>query len=126
MWNGTTPVAVKTLKPGTMTKEDFLKEAKVMKSLCHINLVRLYAICSDEPIYIVTELMSKGSLLQYLRSETGQAMILKQLVDFISQVYLLSSLFFTIYITLIIIFTLISQYLSEFQIYITSYLTLLL
>ncbi len=30
-WNGTTDVAIKTLKPGTMTAEAFLEEAAVMK-----------------------------------------------------------------------------------------------
>lgn len=59
-WNGTTKVAVKTLKPGTMSPESFLEEAQIMKKLRHDKLVQLYAVVSEEPIYIVTEYMSKG------------------------------------------------------------------
>ena len=59
-WNGTTRVAIKTLKPGTMSPEAFLQEAQVMKKLRHEKLVQLYAVVSEEPIYIVTEYKSKG------------------------------------------------------------------
>uniref|UniRef100_A0A2K5S0V5 Tyrosine-protein kinase n=1 Tax=Cebus imitator TaxID=2715852 RepID=A0A2K5S0V5_CEBIM len=65
-WNGTTKVAIKTLKPGTMMPEAFLQEAQIMKKLRHDKLVPLYAVVSEEPIYIVTEFMSKGSLLDFL------------------------------------------------------------
>jgi len=59
-WNGNTKVAVKTLKPGTMSPESFLEEAQIMKKLRHDKLVQLYAVVSEEPIYIVTEYMGKG------------------------------------------------------------------
>lgn len=59
-WNGTTKVAIKTLKPGTMMPEAFLQEAQIMKKLRHDKLVPLYAVVSEEPIYIVTEFMTKG------------------------------------------------------------------
>lgn len=59
-WNGTTKVAVKTLKPSTMSPEAFLEEAQIMKRLRHDKLVQLYAVVSEEPIYIVTEFMSQG------------------------------------------------------------------
>jgi fyn-related kinase len=40
-----------------------------MKKLKHPNLIQLYAVCTiEEPIYIVTELMKNGSLLDYLQS----------------------------------------------------------
>lgn len=61
-WNGTTKVAIKTLKPGTMSPEAFLQEAQIMKKLRHDKLVPLYAVVSEEPIYIVTEFMGKGRL----------------------------------------------------------------
>lgn len=61
-WNGTTRVAIKTLKPGTMSPEAFLQEAQVMKKLRHEKLVQLYAVVSEEPIYIVTEYMSQGKV----------------------------------------------------------------
>ncbi|ETE71238.1 Proto-oncogene tyrosine-protein kinase Yrk, partial [Ophiophagus hannah] len=41
-WNGTTKVAVKTLKPGTMSPEAFLEEAQIMKRLRHDKLVQLW------------------------------------------------------------------------------------
>lgn len=43
-----------------MSPEAFLQEAQVMKKLRHEKLVQLYAVVSEEPIYIVTEYMSKG------------------------------------------------------------------
>ncbi|KAG7264894.1 hypothetical protein CRUP_032585 [Coryphaenoides rupestris] len=67
VWNNTTAVAIKTLKPGTMDSQDFLQEAQIMKKLRHPKLIQLYAVCTaEEPIYIITELMSNGSLLEYL------------------------------------------------------------
>lgn len=59
-WNGSTKVAVKTLKPGTMSPKAFLAEAQIMKLLRHDKLVQLYAVVSEEPIYIVTEFMCHG------------------------------------------------------------------
>ncbi|XP_041090078.1 proto-oncogene tyrosine-protein kinase Yrk-like isoform X3 [Polyodon spathula] len=86
MWNGTTKVAVKTLKPGTMSPEAFLEEAQIMKRLRHDKLVQLYAVVSEEPIYIVTEFMSQGSLLDFLKDGDGQYLKLPQLVDMSAQI----------------------------------------
>ena len=87
MWNDTTPVAVKTLKPGTMSPTDFLAEAQIMKKLQHEKLVQLYAVCTqEEPIYIVTELMKHGSLLDYLQKGEGRNLKLPELVDVGAQV----------------------------------------
>ncbi|TNN07763.1 Tyrosine-protein kinase Fyn isoform 1 [Schistosoma japonicum] len=85
-WNETIEVAVKTLKQGTMTKEEFLKEARIMKQLHHPRLVRLYAVVTAEPIYIVTELMTNGSLLKYLRDGPGKELGLKPLIDMMAQI----------------------------------------
>eukprot|EP00049_Salpingoeca_infusionum_P023298 m.11367 g.11367 ORF g.11367 m.11367 type:complete len:513 (+) comp5709_c0_seq1:453-1991(+) len=85
-WNKTTPVAVKTLKPGTMSAEEFLSEAAIMKKLRHPKLIQLFAVCTDqEPMYIVTELMKHGSLLDYLHDK-GRVLRLPQLVDMAAQV----------------------------------------
>jgi len=87
VWNNTTHVAVKTLRTGTMSPGAFLAEAAVMKSLRHKHLVQLYAICSDrEPIYIVTEYMSGGSLLEYLSKGEGINLPLPTLIDMMAQV----------------------------------------
>ncbi|KAF7232584.1 hypothetical protein EG68_10189 [Paragonimus skrjabini miyazakii] len=85
-WNGTTEVAVKTLKHGTMTKDEFLKEARIMRAARHPKLVRLYAVCTEDPIYIVTELVSNGSLLHYLRDGPGKNLELNSLVDMMAQI----------------------------------------
>ncbi|XP_032088778.1 tyrosine-protein kinase ABL1 isoform X3 [Thamnophis elegans] len=61
-------VAVKTLKEDTMEVEEFLKEASVMKEVKHPNLVQLLGVCTREPpFYIITEFMTYGNLLDFLR-----------------------------------------------------------
>ncbi|KAK2173446.1 hypothetical protein NP493_873g01016 [Ridgeia piscesae] len=87
LWNNTTPVAIKTLKPGTMDPKDFLAEAQIMKKLRHQKLIQLYAVCTqDEPIYIVTELMRHGSLLEYLQGPKGRSLRLPELIDIAAQI----------------------------------------
>ncbi|ESN97361.1 hypothetical protein HELRODRAFT_178148 [Helobdella robusta] len=72
-------VAVKTLKHDylqeeTASAEDFVKEVGIMKRMKHPNLLQLIdpiilGVCSKEPpMYIVTEFMVNGNLLDYLRS----------------------------------------------------------
>ena len=86
LWNGTIEIAVKTLKPGTMDASEFLQQAVVMKKLRHPKLIQLYAVCTkEEPIYIITELMKHGSLLEYLRGD-GRSLTLPQLIDMGAQV----------------------------------------
>ena len=86
IWNGTTEVAVKTLKPGTMGAQEFLEEAALMKKLRHQKLIQLYAVCTrEEPIHIITELMKHGSLLEYLRGD-DRSLKLPQLIDIGAQV----------------------------------------
>lgn len=80
-------VAVKTLKPGTMSAEAFLEEAKIMHKLRHPKLVQLMGVCTEEePMFIITELMENGALLDYLRSEKPNIKF-KVLVDMAAQVY---------------------------------------
>lgn len=53
-----------------MDPKDFLAEAQIMKKLRHQKLIQLYAVCTvEEPIYIITELMKHGSLLEYLQGK---------------------------------------------------------
>lgn len=88
-------MAVKSLKPGKMTIEEFLAEAKVMHKLQHRHLVQLLAVCTDhDPIYIITELMSNGAFLDYLRNDDGRALRLPVLMDMAAQVRLFSSLLY--------------------------------
>ncbi|CAL4135372.1 unnamed protein product, partial [Meganyctiphanes norvegica] len=82
-----TQVAIKTLKRGTMNPENFLAEAKLMKQLRHKNLIQLYAVCTkDEPIYIITEFMINGDLLNYLRNGKGKNLIENTLIDISAQI----------------------------------------
>ncbi len=70
-----------------MSTEAFLAEASIMKKCDHPNLVKLYAVCSkEEPLYIITEYMPNGSLLEYLRAPEGQHLQLQSVVDMAAQV----------------------------------------
>ncbi|XP_041043965.1 tyrosine-protein kinase SRK2 [Carcharodon carcharias] len=87
VWNDRTQVAIKTLKTGTMAKEDFLREAQIMKRLRHSKLIQLYAVCTiEEPIYIITELMKNGSLLDYLHKSQGMTLTINDLLEMSAQV----------------------------------------
>ncbi|XP_054653241.1 tyrosine-protein kinase Lck isoform X1 [Dunckerocampus dactyliophorus] len=86
VYNNDRKVAVKVLKIGTMSAEAFLAEANMMKNLLHPRLVRLLAVVSQEPIYIVTEYMENGSLLDYLKTTQGSNLSMKTLIDMASQV----------------------------------------
>ncbi|KFO31488.1 Tyrosine-protein kinase HCK [Fukomys damarensis] len=87
-YNQHTKVAVKTMKPGSMSVEAFLEEANIMKTLQHDKLVKLHAVVTQEPIYIVTEFMAKGSLLDFLKGEEGREQPLPKLIDFSAQLCL--------------------------------------
>ena len=87
LWNRVTPVAIKTLKPGTMARSAFLEEAQIMKNLRHEKLIQLYAVCTqEEPIYIITELMTHGSLLEYLQGPLSESLDLAILIDMGAQI----------------------------------------
>ncbi|XP_025732026.1 tyrosine-protein kinase HCK isoform X1 [Callorhinus ursinus] len=85
-YNKHTKVAVKTMKPGSMSVEAFLAEANLMKTLQHDKLVKLHAVVTEEPIYIITEFMAKGSLLDFLKSAEGSKQPLPKLIDFSAQI----------------------------------------
>ena len=86
IWNDTTEVAVKTLKKGTVSMNKFLEEVALIKKLRHPKLIQLYGVCTqEEPIYIITELMKHGSLLEYLRGD-GRSLKLPQLIDIGDQI----------------------------------------
>ncbi|CAN9515179.1 unnamed protein product [Ophioblennius macclurei] len=72
-WKGQHDVAIKMIREGSMSEDDFIEEAKVMMKLRHENLVHLYGVCTKQrPIYIVTEFLSNGCLLTYLREGLTQ------------------------------------------------------
>ncbi|XP_028941525.1 cytoplasmic tyrosine-protein kinase BMX, partial [Antrostomus carolinensis] len=68
-WKRQYDVAIKMIKEGTTSEDEFLEEAQTMMKFNHPKLVRLYGVCSKSyPIYLVTEYMPNGCLLSYLRS----------------------------------------------------------
>ena len=69
-----------------MPAKRFLKEAELLNQLNHSKVIQLHAISTkEEPIYIITELMKHGSLLQHLRGD-GCSLKLPQLIDMGAQV----------------------------------------
>jgi len=77
------------MRSGAMSAEKFLEEAEVMKTLRHPRLVTLFAVCTkDEPIYIITELMPGGSLLNLLRTsrKNKQDLLTDVIIDMAAQV----------------------------------------
>ena len=87
LWNNTTSVAVKTLKPGITSANDFLQEAKLMIKLRHPKLVQVCAVCTkEEPVYIVMELMKHGNLRRYLQQDKSHSLKIPQLINMASQV----------------------------------------
>ncbi|CAF1379278.1 unnamed protein product [Adineta steineri] len=76
-------VAIKVLKE-TNSTELFLHEADIMSSLKHRNLVQLLGIAqkSDNVFYLITEFMTKGSLLHYLTTRGRTIISQKDLLGF--------------------------------------------
>ncbi|XP_069784991.1 megakaryocyte-associated tyrosine-protein kinase [Narcine bancroftii] len=74
-------VAVKNIKCDVMA-HSFLEETSVMTKLQHKNLVKLLGVVMDNGLHIVTELMSKGNLVNYLRTRGRSVIKTKQLIQF--------------------------------------------
>jgi len=75
-------VAIKSLKDTDKAAQAFLAEASVMTSLDHENLIRLLGVVlpapnTNDPIYVVLEYMTRGALLEYLRSR-GRSIVRQQ------------------------------------------------
>uniref|UniRef100_A0A8C1WZK3 Tyrosine-protein kinase n=1 Tax=Cyprinus carpio TaxID=7962 RepID=A0A8C1WZK3_CYPCA len=70
-WNGR-QVAVKTVREGFMSEEEFKEEAQVMMKLSHNKLVQLHGVVTQRsPIYLVFEFMENGCLTDFLRARKG-------------------------------------------------------
>jgi abelson tyrosine-protein kinase 1 len=86
-WKKSMSVAVKTLREDNAEVKEFLEEAGIMKSLQHPNIIQLMGVCTREPpFYVVTEFMSKGDLLSYLRNPEGQKTSARGLLYFAVQI----------------------------------------
>ncbi|XP_056235467.1 megakaryocyte-associated tyrosine-protein kinase isoform X2 [Seriola aureovittata] len=74
-------VAVKTIKCD-VTAQAFLQETAVMTKLQHKNLVRLLGVILHKGLHIVTELMIKGNLVNFLRTRGRSVVSSVQLLRF--------------------------------------------
>ncbi|XP_021100975.1 cytoplasmic tyrosine-protein kinase BMX isoform X9 [Heterocephalus glaber] len=80
-WKGQYDVAVKMIKEGSMSEDEFFQEAQTMMKLSHPKLVKFYGVCSEKyPIYIVTEYITNGCLLNYLKGH-GKGLEPSQLLE---------------------------------------------
>ncbi|SPP75364.1 epidermal growth factor receptor isoform X1 [Drosophila guanche] len=64
------PVAIKELlkSSGAESSEEFLREAYIMASVEHGNLLKLLAVCMSSQMMLITQLMPLGCLLDYVRN----------------------------------------------------------
>ncbi len=70
-----------------MRYNEFSKELEIMKKLRHEKIVKLWCVCTkSEPIFLVTEYMINGNLLKYLRSENGNKLKFKEIIDMAAQI----------------------------------------
>lgn len=69
------PVAVKTLHTTAIETDErlkFLREANIMRSLSHPNVVKLYGVAtSKEPIMVVMELAKNGSIVSKVQDKVN-------------------------------------------------------
>jgi len=75
-----------------MSADAFLEEAKIMHNLRHRKLVQLMGVCTrGEPMYIITELMVNGSLLEYLHKHNDAIINITfgHIIDMAAQVLVL-------------------------------------
>ena len=55
--------------------DDVLAEVKLMHQLRHENVLQLLAVITEtEPLWIITELLVNGDLLDFLRMDEGKAL----------------------------------------------------
>ncbi|XP_069505517.1 megakaryocyte-associated tyrosine-protein kinase [Ambystoma mexicanum] len=74
-------VAVKNIKCD-VTAQAFLAETAVMTTMQHKNLVRLLGVILQDGLYIVMEFMSKGDLVNFLRTRGRSVIETRQLLEF--------------------------------------------
>ncbi|XP_006639677.2 protein-tyrosine kinase 6 [Lepisosteus oculatus] len=88
LWKNQVRVAIKVLKnKENVNYREFQLETQILKKLRHKHLISLLAICTTEDsYYIVTELMEKGNLLNFLRGTEGRRLDMSSLLDMACQV----------------------------------------
>uniref|UniRef100_A0ACB8EJA5 Uncharacterized protein n=1 Tax=Sphaerodactylus townsendi TaxID=933632 RepID=A0ACB8EJA5_9SAUR len=72
-WLQQVKVAIKTIRTGAMSQEDFIEEAQVLMKLSHPKLVQLHGVCiQQDPMCLVFEYMEYGCLCDYLKKQRGK------------------------------------------------------
>lgn len=81
-----TPVAIKLFRQIESDSQfkDFQREAKIMKTLEHENIVKIYGFRED-PLLIIMEYINYGSLLTYLSIHRPDLKV-ENLLDFASNI----------------------------------------
>ncbi|XP_063065529.1 tyrosine-protein kinase SRK3-like [Engraulis encrasicolus] len=87
-WKGGINVAIKILKKNdALDHREFQLETQMLKKLKHRHLISLIGICTESlPYYIITELMEKGNLRDFLKGPEGKVMDVTSLRDLAFQV----------------------------------------
>ena len=68
IWQQNINVSVSLPKPNNYQPSEVIEQIEIMKKLQNPNIIKLYGISTTEnPIYILTDLMKPGSLLKFLR-----------------------------------------------------------
>uniref|UniRef100_A0A8D0DWT0 Tyrosine-protein kinase n=1 Tax=Salvator merianae TaxID=96440 RepID=A0A8D0DWT0_SALMN len=71
-WLDRMKVAIKTIRTGAMSEEDFVEEAQIMMKLSHPKLVQLHGVCMEHnPMCLVFEFLENGCLSDYLKRQRG-------------------------------------------------------
>ena len=75
-----------------------MKEMEIMKQLKHRHLIQLIGVCSREiPYYLLTEFMTEGCLLDFIRKSDPAHIDHIQQLQFALQVCLFIIIFFNIW-----------------------------
>ena len=70
-----TTVAIKVMKEGVsdQTRKEFFREASLMHTFCHPNIVKLLGVCIEqEPLCMIFEFIELGDLNQFLRQSVSK------------------------------------------------------
>ncbi|XP_017736725.1 PREDICTED: protein-tyrosine kinase 6 isoform X2 [Rhinopithecus bieti] len=88
LWKDLVQVAIKVISRDNLLHQQTLQsEIQAMKKLRHKHILALYAVVSvGDPVYIITELMVKGSLLELLRDSDERVLPVSELLDIAWQV----------------------------------------